>query len=85
MSNYVKPWVYNPRVAEEKLADLESKVTDQMWSIMRLKEENTNLKLQLDEIDSLKRVIDSQQNTINTYGKIFKLQEAELARLRGNK
>ena len=85
MSEFVKPWVYNPRVTEEKIAELEARVTDQMWSIMKLKEENTNLKLQLDSIESLKRIIDIQQNTINTYNKIFKLQEAELEKLRGNK
>ena len=83
MSEFVKPWVYNPRVTEEKIAELEARVTDQMWAIMRLKEENTNLKLQLDEVETLKRIIDSQHRTIDTYGKIFKLQEVELVRLRG--
>ena len=82
MTEYTKPLVYNPRVTEEKIAELEAKVTDQMWAIMRLKEENTNLKLQLDEVETLKRTIDSQHRTIDTYSKIFQLQEAELKKLR---
>ena len=36
-----------------------------------------------EEVSQLRQIIDQQQETANTYGKIFQLQEAELKRLRG--
>lgn len=85
MTDYTKPLVYNPKVAEEKIAELEALVTKQMWAVIRVKEENTKLKLQLDDYESLQRIIDSQHRTIKIYNKIFRLQEAELSKLRGDK
>lgn len=85
MSDYTKPWVYNPRVAEERIRVLEEQVDKQMWSIIRLKEENTNLKLELERIKTLENVIDGQHKTIETYHKIFTIQEAELKKYREGK
>lgn len=84
MTEYTKPWVYNPRIAEERITELEARVNEQMWAIMRLKEENTNLKLQLNDYESMQRIVDSQHRTIEIYQKIFTLQEAELKQLRGD-
>lgn len=75
-----KPIVFNYKDHE----DLKALADKQMWSIMRLKEENTNLKLQMDAYEQLMQVIHTQQETISTYGKIFKMQEAELKALRGD-
>ena len=36
-----------------------------------------------EEVSQLRQIINQQQETVNTYGKIFQLQEAELKRLRG--
>lgn len=36
-----------------------------------------------EEVTQLRQIINQQQETANTYGKIFQLQEAELKRLRG--
>ena len=36
-----------------------------------------------EEVSQLRQIINQQQETANTYGKIFQLQEAELKRLRG--
>ena len=47
--------------------------------IARLKAEVQAFK---DRYDELAQVIDTQQETINTYSKIFMLQEAELEKLR---
>ena len=38
MSEWKKPWVYNPKTAEDRIAKLEEE-------IRQLKEENTNLKI----------------------------------------
>ena len=50
---YVKPWVYNPRVTEEQIAQLKEQVEQQTFQIMRLKEENTNLQLEIDRLREL--------------------------------
>ena len=36
-----------------------------------------------EEVSQLRQIINQQQETVNTYGKIFQLQEAELKKLRG--
>lgn len=36
-----------------------------------------------EEVSQLRQIINQQQETANTYGKIFQLQEAELKKLRG--
>jgi len=74
-----KPLVFSYKDYE----DLKAKVDEQTFTIMRLKEQNTDLRLELDKYEQLVQVIDTQQKTINTYGKIFKMQEAELKALRG--
>lgn len=76
-----KPLVFSYKDYE----DLKAKVNEQMFTIMKLKEETTNLRLELDKYKDLVQVIHTQQETINTYGKIFQLQEAELKALRGDK
>ena len=42
-----------------------------------------NVKSLEEEVSQLRQIINQQQETANTYGKIFQLQEAELKRLRG--
>ncbi len=42
-----------------------------------------NVKSLEGEVSQLRQIINQQQETVNTYGKIFQLQEAELKRLRG--
>ena len=37
-----------------------------------------------EEVSQLRQIINQQQETANTYGKIFQLQEAELKKLRGD-
>ena len=83
MAEFNKPWVYKPRTAEDRIAELTDKLESQMWTILRLKEKNTDLKLKLDAYESLVRIIDDQHEIIRSYGKIFILQEAELKKLRG--
>ena len=42
---YKKPTVYNPRLAEERIAELEAKVQHQAERINKLLEQNTNLQI----------------------------------------
>jgi len=37
-----------------------------------------------EEVSHLRQIVSQQQETINTYGQIFKLQEAELERIRND-
>lgn len=79
MSEWKKPWVYNPRVATERIEELEEKVR-------QLKMENTDLKCELHSVeskyDTATNIINIQQDIISNYGNVFKLQEAELIKLR---
>ena len=79
---YKKPTVYNPRAAEDRIVELEAQVDKQMWAILKLKEENTDLRLKVNQYEQL---IDTQQSMLNTYHKIFKLQDAELKRYKEGK
>ena len=82
---YKKPTVYNPRIAEDRIAELEAKVKHQAKRVNELLEENTNLKIQVDHTKSLESIIDTQHNTIQTYHKIFAIQEAEIKKLKEGK
>ena len=42
---YKKPTVYNPRLAEDRIAELEAKVQHQAERINKLLEQNTNLQI----------------------------------------
>ena len=42
---YKKPTVYNPRLSEERIAELEAKVQHQAERINKLLEQNTNLQI----------------------------------------
>ena len=42
---FKKPTVYNPRLAEERITELEAKVKHQAERINRLLAENTNLRI----------------------------------------
>lgn len=79
MSEWKKPWVYNPREAEERILHLEERNR-------QLLEENTDLKCELHSIeskyDTATNIINIQQDIISNYGNVFKLQEAELIKLR---
>ena len=85
MSDNTKQTVYNPRTAEKRIKDLEAKVRSQGKRVIDLLKENTELKIKIDEIEQLRQIIDTQQQTINTYGKIFMIQDAELKKLREGK
>ena len=80
-----KPLVYNYKTAEDRIAKLEAKVKHQADRVNRLLEENTNLKVELEQAKELAQVIDSQHNTIKTYQKIFLIQEAEIKKLKEGK
>ena len=82
---YKKPTVYNPRLAEDRIAELEAKVKHQAKRVNELLEENTDLKIQMDHTKSLESIIDMQHNTIQTYHKIFAIQEAEIKKLKEGK
>lgn len=85
MSDFKKPTVYNPRRAEDHIVELKAKVDEQMWAILKLKEENTNLKLELERLKDIEQIVDTQHNTIQTYQKIFAIQNAELKRYKEGK
>ena len=44
---FKKPTVYNPRLAEDRIAELEAKVKHQAKRVNELLEENTDLKIQV--------------------------------------
>ena len=79
MSEWKKPIVFNPRVATERIEELEEKVR-------QLKIENTDLKCKLHSVeskyDTATNIINIQQDIISNYGDVFKLHEAELTKLR---
>ena len=80
-----KPLVYNYKTAEDRIAELEAQADKQMWAILKLKEENTNLKLELERLKDIEQIVDTQHNTIQTYQKIFAIQNAELKRYKEGK
>ena len=82
MTDFKKPCVYNPHAAEDRIAELEATVDKQMWTILKLKEDNTDLRLKVHQYEQL---IDTQQSMLNTYHKIFKLQDAEIKRYKEGK
>ena len=82
MTDYNKPLVYNPRLAEDRIAELEAQVEKQNWAVMKLKAINTDLLLRLHRYEQL---IDTQHKMLDTYNKIFKVQDAELKKLREGK
>lgn len=69
-----------------EIEELKKKNEEQMFTIMRLKEENTDLKLEVEkansEVSAAEHIIDIQNHTIQTWHQTFKLQEEELKRLR---
>ena len=77
-----KPLVYNYKTAEERIVELEAQADKQMWTILKLKEDNTDLLLKVNQYEQL---IDTQQSMLNTYHKIFKLQDAEIKRYKEGK
>ena len=77
-----KPLVYNYKTAEDRIAELEAQADKQMWTILKLKEDNTDLLLKVNQYEQL---IDTQQSMLNTYHKIFKLQDAEIKRYKEGK
>ena len=80
-----KPLVYNYKTAEDRIAELEAKVKHQAERVNLLLEENTNLKIEMDRIKQLEQIIDTQNDTIDTYQKIFTIQEAEIRKLKEDK
>ena len=80
-----KPLVYNYKTAEDRIAELEAKVRHQAKRVNELLEENTNLKVEMEHVKNLEAVIDTQHGTIQTYQKIFKIQEAEIKKLKEGK
>lgn len=66
--------------------ELRKKVDHQMWEVMKVKGENTTLRCELEttksKYETATRIIDIQRDIIAEYHKTFKLQEAELAKLR---
>lgn len=69
-----------------EIEELRAKVEKQMWEVMAVKGENTTLKCELESVQSkydvAKSIIEIQQDIISKYGNVFKLQEAELIKLR---
>lgn len=80
-----KPIAYNYKVAEDRIAELEAKVQHQAQRVNKLLKENTNLKLEIERIHALEDVVNGQHRTIETYHKIFTIQEAELKKYREGK
>lgn len=66
--------------------ELRKKVDHQMWEVMKVKGENTTLRCELEatksKYDTATNIINIQQDIISNYGNVFKLQEAELTKLR---
>lgn len=91
-----KPLVFNYReydTLRDKCNDmaveieaLQAKVRHQADRVNALLEENTDLKIDVDnyksKYDTACSIIDINNETIKTYTKIFKMQEAELQKLR---
>lgn len=77
-----KPTVFN----YSDYIKLKSKMAHQADEIMRIKAENTDLKCELNSVeskyDTAASIISIQQDIISSYGNVFKLQEAELTKLR---
>lgn len=73
-----KPLVFNYRHYDS----LRELANDQALEIA---EKGEKIKSLEEEVSQLRQIVNQQQETINTYGKIFQLQEAELSKLRGNK
>ena len=64
------------------IQQMQEKIKHQAQRVIELLEENTDLKIEADMVPRLKRVIDSQHETICTYRNIFMMHETELKRLR---
>lgn len=66
--------------------ELRKKVQHQADRVNSLLEENTDLKVKVTEVDSRYKaaasIIEINQGTIDGYHKVFRLQEAELKKLR---
>ena len=91
-----KPLVFNygdyeklrELVDEQTVAikELRDKAEHQMWTVMAVMGENTTLKCELENVqskyDPAASIISIQQDIISNYGNVFKLQEAELIKLR---
>lgn len=73
-----KPLVFNYRHYDS----LREVANDQALEIAEKAEKIKSLE---EEVSQLRQIVNQQQETINTYGKVFQLQEAELSKLRGNK
>ena len=58
MSDFVKPLVFNPRQAMDQINELEATLKRQTESIIRMQEENTNLRI---EIDRLRQIVNAQK------------------------
>ena len=80
-----KPVAYNYKVAEDRIAELEEKVRHQAQRVNELLKENTDLKVEVDRIHALEDIVNGQHRTIETYHKIFMIQEAELKKYREGK
>lgn len=85
MSDFVKPTVFNPRQAMDRINELEATIKRQSDNCMKLREENTDLRIEIDKLRQIQQITETQQETISKYEQIFKLQEAELKALRGDK
>ena len=71
-----------PGIEPLTVQQMQEKIKHQAERVNELLEENTDLKIEADMVPRLKRVIDSQHETICTYRNIFMMHEAELKRLR---
>ena len=85
MSDFVKPTAFNPRQALDRINELEDTLKRQTESVIKMREENTNLRIEIDKLRQIEQIVHTQQKTIDTYAQIFMLQEAELKALRGGK
>ena len=71
-----------PGVEPKTVHEMQQTIKRQAQRVIELLEENTDLKIEADMVPRLKRVIDSQHETICTYRNIFMMHETELKRLR---
>jgi len=76
-----KPLVFNYATHEDAIVKIQSQADE----IVRLKEENTNLKIRCriaeedaGQIETLKNIIDTQKRTIDKYGEIFTILNATI-------
>lgn len=83
MSDFTKPTVFNPRTAMDRINELEATVNRQAQSIIKMQDENTNLRIEIDKLRQLEQIISTQADTIKMYTNVVMMLDTELKALKG--